>query len=70
MCKAQGIGYDVKVKPPINTTAVLWIQSKCIYMQLLLMFQERKGTVFVLHDSKDRKSLGMLWVPIKNRQKL
>ncbi|XP_056621616.1 IQ motif-containing protein H isoform X2 [Triplophysa dalaica] len=35
MCKAQGIGYDVK---------------------------ERKGTVFVLHDSKDRRSLGMLTI--------
>ncbi|XP_065135070.2 IQ motif-containing protein H [Paramisgurnus dabryanus] len=35
MCKAQGIGYDVKA---------------------------RKGTVFVLHDSKDRKSLGMLTI--------
>ncbi|XP_051953537.1 IQ motif-containing protein H-like [Xyrauchen texanus] len=35
MCKAQGIGYDVKA---------------------------RKGTVFALHDSRDRRSLGMLTI--------
>ncbi|XP_051580204.1 IQ motif-containing protein H-like [Myxocyprinus asiaticus] len=35
MCKAQGIGYDVRA---------------------------REGTVFALHDSRDRRSLGMLTI--------
>ncbi|XP_016143366.1 IQ motif-containing protein H [Sinocyclocheilus grahami] len=39
MCKAQGIGYDVKA---------------------------RQGTVFALHDSRDRRSLGMLLDLIKD----
>lgn len=47
-----------------NTT---WLQSKCFYI-LLLMFQARQGTVFALHDSRDRRSLGMLWVPTWSRQ--